>query len=815
MPFPTLDPEFQPPLESGMEDSGEGTGAQADTDGESEATYQLTAEDREWTQIARDAFTSSDTWFSASMRSVVERSLANFRSVHPAGSKYWTEQYLKKSRIFRPKTRSAIRRGEAGHAIAFFSTEDVVHCSPRNESNPRQVLAAEVHNALVNERLTDSRNGWFKTLIGGSQDAMAVGTVISKECWEFVEQRREVETTYVSNDPDLPSRTIQTQERHTEHKVLIDRPRCYLLPLENVRIDPAADWVDPINTTPYLIELQPTYFFKIRERVEKGEYRSIPNGVVLASLRQDWDSIRKMREGERVDKYQNDITLTDYQVVWVRHNIVHKDGQDWVYDTLEGDLMLSSEVKPIEDVYPHSHTFNRPYSMGCAIIEAHKLYTSSVGSLIDDLQEQTNDIANLRIDNIRHALNPRWIVRRGSGIDVRGLVRNVHSGITYASNVANDIKEMRASDVTRGSFEEQDRINLDIDDIVGTFSGGSVGANRKVGETVGGMQMLQNDSSRLEEYLIRTTTETWVESVMRHFVEMEAVYESDEEILVTIADGLDVSMDEVLAAITAPVRVRCNVGFSATNPQKRIEKLSMGMATINAYSPQTVAELDRGEFVKEVMGALGYRDGKRFFPSLRQKGQDPRVQQLEQENQQLKAQIESGAAEQQGKLQIEQMRSSTTLQVKQWDREIKLLTLKMEAAHRQLQSQIDQLDVQIRISDSDTKRKELYLAREALSHEIQDSDRQYLLEIGKLHQEERNSRREAITARSQPPKGKDGAKPAAANGQPPASLPTPPAAPSALPPPPPGSAAGDDMAGVIARDRFGAVPGMADGAAPP
>ena len=44
--------------------------------------------------------------------------------------------------------------------------------------------------------------------------------------------------------------------------------------------------------------------------------------------------------------------------------------------------------------------------------------------------------------------------------------------------------------MTASAFQEQDRVNVDYDELIGNFSQGSVMTNRKMGETVGGMKML-------------------------------------------------------------------------------------------------------------------------------------------------------------------------------------------------------------------------------------------------------------------------------------------------------------------------------------
>ena len=181
-----------------------------------------TTADRNYLQLARDAFTSSTTFFDASIRSPVEAALRQFQGVHPQGSKYHTDAYRARSRLFRPKTRTSVRKNEAVASEAFFSTNDVVDISAEDEDNPIQRASAAVKNSLLNYRLRKSIP-WFQILIGAYQDAQVTGTCVSYQYWNY------------------------------NAKKGIDKPCIDLRPLENIRIDPGADWADPINSSPYII----------------------------------------------------------------------------------------------------------------------------------------------------------------------------------------------------------------------------------------------------------------------------------------------------------------------------------------------------------------------------------------------------------------------------------------------------------------------------------------------------------------------------------------------------------------------------------
>ena len=428
-------------------------------------------------------------------------------------------------------------------------------------------------------------------------------------------------------------------------------------------------------------------------------------------------------------------------------------------------------MQPIEDVYL---TGNRPYVMGYTNIEPHKIYPAGKPELIDGLQEETNDVANLRLDNVKLALNKRYFAKRGAGIDIRSLIRNVAGSVTMMGNPGTDVKVNETRDVTGSSYEEQDRLNVDIDDILGDFNSGSVQSNNSLNKTVGGMEMMGAGASMITEFDIRSFSETWYEPVLRQIVELEAAYETDEAVLHVAANraGLE-DIQQALDVITQPIRVKVNVGFDATNPEKRVQRLAFGMNAIREFAPQLSEKVDGAELVKEVFGALGYADGVRFYPSLGDKEQDPKIAELESTVQQLMQVIESKQAEKQvemqGKMELENMKIQGALAKEQMAIEAKMALANndgnLKAAIEQMKDRLQQIDGMVKVELSKIKREELYLQREALSHEIQEADRNYQLAL-----------------QDKTPPAESGA----------VNLP------------------GEDKAGIITRDRYGMIPSMTE-----
>lgn len=727
-----------------------------------------------WLGRARDAYHSGKDWFDGSVRKQVEANLAHFRNQHAPGSKYHNEIYKKKSAMFRPRTRAMVRRTEAAMAIAYFSTSDLVNVTAVNEARKDQADAAEVKNQLLNYRLENSLP-WFSVLMGGAQDAANTGVVISKQFWKYETRAQPMMDVFEEEDG-----TYSYEDGAPDEQVIQDCPWVDLVAIENLLLDPASHWLDPINTSPYLVELIPMYVFEVKEnarrlnpRTGKSVYREVEGGVVQAAIAQDWDSIRRMREGQRIDKYEADSYVNEYQTVWVHRNIVRVQGRDWTYDTLGTEVVLS-DPELLDDVYPHLEGRERPYKMGTLMLEAHKLYPMAPTELVAGMQQEVNDLANLRMDNVKLGLNKRYFVARGEGVDINTLVRNV-PGSAVLMNRVEAVKETQPQDVTQSSYQEQERLNLEFDEVSGTFSSSSVGSNRKLNETVGGMSMLSADASQIKEYEIRTITETWVEGVLRQLVQLESYYETDEEILDQVASTTKMPVERVLEVIQQPVRTRVNVGFNSTSPERRIGKVMTALEAVAKVDPNVLQGLDIGELLKELFGAVGYRDGSRFF-----KGEeDPQVTQLKQQLQQLQQVIETKQIEAQGRMQVAQVSGEYRLAAVQMQQATAAELGRLKTQLDVFRAKLEEVDRQLDMSRAENEIKELGLQREALSHQVMEADRQFTLRLIELGMQQQEGKAGAGGASgeggSQKPKG-------AYN----------------LP--------GNDKAGVLSREQYGDVP---------
>jgi hypothetical protein len=749
----------------------------------------------------------------------MEDNLRLFNSEHPRGSRYRDESYDKRSKLFRPKTRSGMRKIEAAGAAAFFATQDAVSTTPPNPSDRAQRIGAEVNGELLNYRLTHDIP-WYITCIGALQDACKTGVVISKQAWVY----EEVDEAYDEDEIDEMTGEVVGSRTVYDKRVVKDHPDIFVRPVENIRFSPAADWRDLVNTSPYFIDMEPWFIGDVLARIERGSqgeydvaWRDLTKDQMRSARSQDYDGVRSARE-QADDRYE-DVSddVDEHDIVWVHHNYMRIDGEDWYFATLGTEIMLCDPV-PTSDTTPIE---GRPYVIGVAALETHKVYPAGPVELGKPLQEEINDVTNLRIDNIRHILSPRYFVKRGQSIDMRSLLRNVPGGVTAMEDPKNDVHIRQIADATSSGYQEQDRLAVEYDELIGAFSQSSVAANYNINERVGNVQMLGEAANQITEMIIRTFSETWVEPVLQHVMTLEQKLESDAVVLAIIGQRMNMPAEQVFRLLELPVKVTVNVGFGATNPQKRLQKVAMAFQTLRQINPQWIMEADKNEVITEVLGAVGFKSAERFFPGMGQqanKEEDPRIQQLQQENEQLQQMLQGKQMEVESRLQGQQMQVESRERVEmaklQYQQQKDQSQQELAHAIEEGKWRLAMLDHQIKNEQNAMNRQELVQQRIALNHTITMDERQFQLTQAQMEWQTGIDMPDGITPPKQainPQTGEPGSE-AKAQSPTPAKVSEPKVKEASVSPKEPRRIAtqpqlgGDDKAGVIARGKFGGIP---------
>jgi hypothetical protein len=569
----------------------------------------------DWEKRAKDAYRFSTTYLDSNYRSQWDDSLRAFNNQHPSDSRYNSENFRKRSRLFVPITRTVIRKHEAAACKAFFSNQDVASIKALNEADQKQRLSAAIMEELIDYRLTHTIP-WFKVLIGGLQDAQAQGACVAHISWKY-------ETRV-----NLKGQRVKAK----------DEPHIDLKPLENFRFDPSANWLDPVNTSPYWIELVPMYIHDVLEKMQnpdpKGQQWKVYPIHDIKTENPD-DSTRSARLGNQQDPSQETRDVSDYEVVWVQRHIHRWDGNDWEFWTLNNGKLLTDPELLERSVF---HGM-RPYVMGLAIMETHKVLPSSVPTLVKPLQDAINTTKNSRNDNVLLCLNKRYKVKRGTNVDTAALMRNVAGGITMVDNME-DVEEQNWPDVTASAYQEEDRTRQAFDDLIGNFNPMQLHQAGAPREAQGTIRMLQGPASEMTEYMLQTFAITFVQPVLRQLVMLEQKYETDQTILAIAGQkaqvlqkfGVDKVTDEMLEQ---QLTTTINVGMGSTDPVAKLQRFVYAVQAFAQVCAKPPPGVNLGEVWKEICALSGYQDGERFSTQG-----NPEMAKLEQVNKQLMMKVQ-------------------------------------------------------------------------------------------------------------------------------------------------------------------------------
>jgi len=553
-----------------------------------------------------------------------ERNLYHFRNEHGPGTPYVRSDW-KRARTFRPKTRANLKAQEAAHAAAAFATQDYLDIQPFDASDDRQAISAQVTKILVQHRLETVPWKWFLTCQGAFQDTKNYGLCISHQYWQFEQVEEIVPAFDDAGKPITETRDgKKTPMGYKTMRTVADMPVVDLIAPECFLFDPMCDWRNPAQTSPTLVYLMPMYAGEVMRRMETPDpktgqplWRKYALNQVTASRKENVDNrTRRAREGHKRIDPSLEQSAPEYTTVWAHLNISREDGVDLAWWTLGTELMLTDPM-PLTDLYPHLSPGERPFIVGFSVVEAHRNYPAGDVEQMAPLQEEINQVANQRLDNVRLALNKRYFIRRGSQMDLDALMRNVPGGGVMTNDPEKDVQVINTPDVTGSSYQEQDRLASEIDELVGGFGAQAAKSAGKMVDRAGSLDQIQGAAGAVQDYGIKIFFETWMEPVLRQLVKMEQMYETDRTILAVAAKksplwiryGEDEVSDEYLQQ---DLIVRINVGIGNTDPVKRIQKLTFGVGQVMQL-PDMGRRVKSQALADEIMGTLGYKDASRFF----------------------------------------------------------------------------------------------------------------------------------------------------------------------------------------------------------
>lgn len=579
-------------------------------------------------QLAQEAQGQAQTYVQQTVRAYWARSQKAFQNKHFDGSKYHSHEYRGRSKLFRPKTRTAVFKKMATAAQALYSTSDVISVQPQDESDDYQVASAQLKQQVLNYRFSrvSRRNGipWFLVSMGAVQTAMLTGLIISKQTW-----------VYREDHPDAANPNMPGMAGPGKPPVIEDRPDIQLLPPENVLFDPNCDWTRPAQSSQYIIIRYPMSVDEAWGMIQKGTsagdmrfLRSITRQDVASKQQTigpaDTAGVRTAREGGRDPKQQ---ASGSFGRVWLYEVFMRIGGLDVVYWTLDNQQVIS-EIVPVRRAYP-AFGGERPVVIGYGSLEAFRPMPMSPVESWQQMQMEANDQVNLRLDHMKNVVTPAAKVVRGKNVDLNQVNARGPNRVVLVNDAA-DVEYWEPPDLPQSAFVENNMLTADFDSLAGVFDASSVNSNRQLNETVGGMRLLANSVNPMADFELNVLVETWAEPVLWQIMKLEEMYESDAVVLALCGQkaklwerfGINQITDELLN-MDSTLTIKLGVG--ATNlPHEKIQKFSMAWGTAQqALAPfvqagQIAAPKPRvKEIIETIFSSAGFSDaGERFFQDL-------------------------------------------------------------------------------------------------------------------------------------------------------------------------------------------------------
>lgn len=633
-------------------------------------------------RMAQDAYEQGTTFHQSAVRPAWVRSYLAYSNKHFTGSKYGSKEYSSRSKIFRPKTRSAVRRAMAQGAQALFSTGDIVAITAQNEADQFQVASASVKQELMNYRLsrTTRKNGirWFMVAMGALQDAKIAGLVVSKQTWKFKERKTTKQIQTMDPWTGLPFWIEQEASEIVE-----DRPDIHLFAPENCIFDPNADWTNPAQLSQYVDLRYPmsadeaAEFLKNNKANKRIPFYSMTRealqGYADNSGPADTIGVRSARE-----QGKDPVMLSsgNFGRLWLHEWFIRWDGEDWCFWTINNNVLLSDPV-PVSEAYPEQGG-ERPIVIGYGALESHRAYPMSPVESWQQMQAEINDQVNLRLDHMKQVVAPQMKVVRGRKVDLSQVQRRGPNGIIMVQS-PEDVESFPVPDVPQSAFVENNYLNQDFDDLAGAFNpSGTEQSNAGASETMGGLSLLANNANTMGEFDLTVFVETWVSPVLCQLMKLEEMYESDATVLAICGDraklfekfGTDVITDKMLMAETT-VQIKAGVG-AAAHPLERMQKFQMAVGAMTGFFTPFIQagkmqwpQPRPKEIADFIFGAVGIPEGaERFFSNMDQLDgpmppmpppPDPKAQAMQAANQIKAQQVQVGAQKAQMDNQTKQM----------------------------------------------------------------------------------------------------------------------------------------------------------------
>lgn len=366
-----------------------------------------------------------------------------FRECYKLYRSYISEDEMKENRsnLFIPYTFQVIETVVPKLILTMFSARPYVQAIPLGVlDNQTRTQRAQKMTKLF-EWLYTSKIKIVPLVTEIIKTAAIYGTAITKQTWDYEE--KEIVKKRQRTVLGIP--IAGAFENVLVNSVVKDQPKVELINILDFFFDPAAT---TIQEGRYAVHRYYEDFHELSEKNRKSngmyknldKYKSYSNDVYA---RQNENNFMPDAAGiSRANNGTKSIEILEY---WT---------DDWVIKVANRETIIYSNPTPF---------FHRqkPFAKWVYSALPNEFYGEGAVNPIKPLQYELNTTRNQRVDNVSFVLNKMWKVLRSANIDVTQLVSKP-AGFIEVDELT-DIEEIRFTDVTASSYNEESVIKNDMD----------------------------------------------------------------------------------------------------------------------------------------------------------------------------------------------------------------------------------------------------------------------------------------------------------------------------------------------------------------
>lgn len=531
-----------------------------------------------------------------------------------AGSAYGNEEEGKSKIV--PKV--AKRQSEWAHASLkdpFVSTPDIIKCSPITYED---VNAARQNELLLNTQFCRQFNRYnFMTKAIKVLDVD--GTLVVQVGWETEDEERQVEADVVKIDEY--GKEYITKEMVTETVTKVNRPTAKVCRSEDIYIDPTCQ--DDLDNAQFIIYRYETDLSTLKK---DGRYSNLDKIVDVDKEDDGYYESADDTNFRFEDKPRKKIVVYEY---WGNYDIDEDGEVEAIVCAWVGNTVIRLGANPYPDKKP-------PFLVVPFSSVPFQIYGENNMDLIADNQKVITALTRGFINNMSASTNGQVGLKKGTLDPTQR--KKFFAGKNFEYNTsANDIWQGHYNQIPGTAFDMLGLQNNEVESLTGTkgFSGGITGNALGSNSATAARGVLDATSVRRLD-LVRNIAENLIKPLMRKWMEYNAEFLSDEQVIrITNEQFVPIRRDDLKGEIDIGIEIS-----TAEDNANKSQQLSFLLQTLGNTVPFELTQKVLAKIAK--LGKMPdlEKDLKDFKPQpdpMQEKIKQLEAQKLQMEIEEIKA----------------------------------------------------------------------------------------------------------------------------------------------------------------------------------